>query len=224
MNLPRCRRTAGAPTVRSRRPARLTACPPGAVRTGCGPGPTALGSPDRAQRRAPASTLRSPHGHPARPCTRAAFPPDAGAEEDLLTHRQHPTGDDGASPAHSSTIDFTESVPEPFSRIGDSKGVPAPIQADKRWVVERTHGWMNGFGKLRRCTETKGTVGWTSTSPRSLSRSACSSAVPPAVPLGRTPHLPAPQVTPTAGRSYYSLQGEAILPIRLFLDVDTVAD
>ncbi|MFE2603612.1 IS5 family transposase [Streptomyces mirabilis] len=33
------------------------------------------------------------------------------------------------------------------------KGVPAPIQADKRWVVERSHAWMNGFGKLRRCTE-----------------------------------------------------------------------
>jgi transposase len=22
-----------------------------------------------------------------------------------------------------------------------------------RWVVERTHAWMNGYGKLRRCTE-----------------------------------------------------------------------
>lgn len=33
------------------------------------------------------------------------------------------------------------------------KGVPAPIQAGKRWVVERTHSWMNGYGKLRRCTE-----------------------------------------------------------------------
>lgn len=33
------------------------------------------------------------------------------------------------------------------------KGVPAPIQAGARWVVERTHSWMNGYGKLRRCTE-----------------------------------------------------------------------
>jgi len=33
------------------------------------------------------------------------------------------------------------------------KGVPAPVQAGTRWVVERTHAWMNGFGKLRRCTE-----------------------------------------------------------------------
>ncbi len=33
------------------------------------------------------------------------------------------------------------------------QGVPAPLQAGKRWVVERTQAWMNGFGKLRRCTE-----------------------------------------------------------------------
>ena len=33
------------------------------------------------------------------------------------------------------------------------KGIPAPIQAGTRWVVERTHSWMNGYGKLRRCTE-----------------------------------------------------------------------
>jgi hypothetical protein len=33
------------------------------------------------------------------------------------------------------------------------KGVPAPIQAGKRWPVERLHSWMNGYGKLRRCTD-----------------------------------------------------------------------
>ena len=33
------------------------------------------------------------------------------------------------------------------------KGVPAPLQAGSRWVVERAHSWMNGSGKLRRCTE-----------------------------------------------------------------------
>lgn len=33
------------------------------------------------------------------------------------------------------------------------KGVPSPVQAGARWVVERTHSWMNGYGKLRRCTE-----------------------------------------------------------------------
>jgi transposase len=33
------------------------------------------------------------------------------------------------------------------------KGVPAPVQVGKRWVVERTNSWMNGFGKIRRCTD-----------------------------------------------------------------------
>lgn len=33
------------------------------------------------------------------------------------------------------------------------KGVPAPIQVGKRWPIERTHSWMNGFGKLRRFTD-----------------------------------------------------------------------
>lgn len=33
------------------------------------------------------------------------------------------------------------------------KGIPAPLQAGTRWVVERTHSWMNGYGKLRSCTE-----------------------------------------------------------------------
>ena len=34
------------------------------------------------------------------------------------------------------------------------RSVPAPLQMGKRWVVERTQAWMNGFGKLRSCTET----------------------------------------------------------------------
>lgn len=38
------------------------------------------------------------------------------------------------------------------------KGVPAPLQAGSRWVVERTHAWMNGYGKLRRCTEKRSAV------------------------------------------------------------------
>lgn len=36
------------------------------------------------------------------------------------------------------------------------KGLPAPVQVGKRWVVERTHAWMNGYGKLRRWTEPSG--------------------------------------------------------------------
>jgi transposase len=38
------------------------------------------------------------------------------------------------------------------------KGIPAPVQAGARWVVERTHSWMNGYGKLRRCTEKRAAV------------------------------------------------------------------
>jgi transposase len=38
------------------------------------------------------------------------------------------------------------------------KGVPAPIQAGSRWKVERTHAWMNAYGKLRRCTEKRQAV------------------------------------------------------------------
>lgn len=38
------------------------------------------------------------------------------------------------------------------------KGTAAPIQATRRWPVERTNSWMNGFGKLRRCCERDGTV------------------------------------------------------------------
>ena len=34
-----------------------------------------------------------------------------------------------------------------------TRGLPAPIQASRRWVIERTHAWGNQYGKLRWCTE-----------------------------------------------------------------------
>jgi len=34
-----------------------------------------------------------------------------------------------------------------------TRGQPAPIQAGRRWPVERTHAWANQYGKLRWCTE-----------------------------------------------------------------------
>ena len=34
-----------------------------------------------------------------------------------------------------------------------TRGVPAPIQASRRWPVERTYAWANQYGKLRCCTE-----------------------------------------------------------------------
>ena len=38
------------------------------------------------------------------------------------------------------------------------RGVPAPVQVGRCWVVERTHSWMNGHGKIRRCTDRDGAV------------------------------------------------------------------
>jgi hypothetical protein len=54
--------------------------------------------------------------------------------------------------------DKTRVLLDEFGFTGEiaRKGVPAPIQAGKRWVVERSHSWMNGYGKLRRCTEKDG--------------------------------------------------------------------
>jgi transposase len=34
-----------------------------------------------------------------------------------------------------------------------TRGVPAPVQASRRWPIERTHAWANQYGKLRWCTE-----------------------------------------------------------------------
>jgi hypothetical protein len=34
-----------------------------------------------------------------------------------------------------------------------TQGIPAPIQAGRRRVIERTHAWGNQYGKLRWCTE-----------------------------------------------------------------------
>ncbi len=45
-----------------------------------------------------------------------------------------------------------------FTGVIARKGVPAPIQAGTRWVAERTHAWLNGYGKLRRGTEKRQAV------------------------------------------------------------------
>ncbi len=38
------------------------------------------------------------------------------------------------------------------------KGEKAPIQANQRWHVERTHAWQNAFHRLARCYERGTTV------------------------------------------------------------------
>lgn len=37
-------------------------------------------------------------------------------------------------------------------------GPPAPAHVGERWVVERTHSWLNAFGRLRRCPERSAAV------------------------------------------------------------------
>ena len=70
------------------------------------------------------------------------------------------------------------------------KGTPAPLQATQRWPVERTHSWMNGYGKLRRMTDRDATVaGFTSTSPPRSSPCAHSSSAPATATAG-TPAQP----------------------------------
>jgi transposase len=72
-----------------------------------------------------------------------------------------------------------------------ARGLPAPIQVGRRWVIERTHPWVNQYGKLRWCTERRRVVvefwlllafadrGWSAHPPR-LDR----------LPLGRPPPPP----------------------------------
>lgn len=69
--------------------------------------------------------------------------------DDITTHLDR--GDDGAP---------TRALLQRLGFRGEiaRKGVPAPLQAGTRWVVERTQSWMNGYGKLRRCTERDGRV------------------------------------------------------------------
>jgi transposase len=39
-----------------------------------------------------------------------------------------------------------------------TRGIPAPVQVGRRWVIERTHAWGNQYGKLRWCTERRRVV------------------------------------------------------------------
>jgi transposase len=68
----------------------------------------------------------------------------AGVPEDVTVHLDRGY-DGGPTRALLDALGFAGAIAR--------KGVPAPIQAGARWVVERTHSWMNGYGKLRRCTE-----------------------------------------------------------------------
>ena len=87
------------------------------------------------------------------------------------------------------------------------KGVPSPIQVGKRWVVERTNSWMNGYGKLRRMTDKR------RPDRRLLSLPCCrvrhrTSTHPTSthpLPMGHPAHHPTPQMISIAGRSKLDL-------------------
>ncbi len=80
----------------------------------------------------------------------AAARQQAGALPDVVNVNLDRGYDGAKSRALTVELGFTAEIAR--------KGVPAPIQAGKRWVIERTHSWMNGYGKLRRCTERNGEV------------------------------------------------------------------
>ncbi len=56
--------------------------------------------------------------------------------------------------------DLTRERLEERGLIGviSEKGKPSPLQATKRWVVERTNSWKNAHKKLVWCTERRGWV------------------------------------------------------------------
>ena len=60
-------------------------------------------------------------------------------------------GYDGGPTARSST-------PSASTAPSPARASCALSQAGLRWVVERTHQWMNGYGKLRRRTEKRRAV------------------------------------------------------------------
>jgi hypothetical protein len=81
-----------------------------------------------------------------------------------------------------------------------TRGRPAPVQATRRWPVERTHAWGNQYGKLRWGTERRRIVVqfWLARWPAPRSCSAGSSAAPgpatagTAAPAADPDHLLAP--------------------------------
>ncbi len=108
---------------------------------------------------------------------------------------------DGAPPARCSTTRLRRRH-RPQGRAGPAPGRPA--------LGGRANpGWMNGYGKLRRCTEKPGRSSTsTSSSPPPSSSSAASSNAPAPATAGPPPHHPPPQVTPIAGRSETALMLE----------------
>jgi hypothetical protein len=79
-----------------------------------------------------------------------------------------------------------------------TRGLSAPIQASRCWVIEPTHAWGNQYGKLRWCTERRRTVVafcWRWPAPPSSVAGWSAGSGPP--PAGRPPS-PSPVTPPRA--------------------------
>lgn len=92
-----------------------------------------------------ASAGANRHDQPLLEPTLKAACAQIGRLPDRVTAHLDRGYDSGATRALLHELGFTADIAR--------KGVPAPVQAGRRWVVERSHAWMNGYGKLRRCTE-----------------------------------------------------------------------
>ena len=135
----------------------ITKAPCGGDKAGPSPVDSAQGRPE---------TLGGLRGlrHPARNRLRRRAPARLPAAGPDLRRRPNP-GRNPARPGHQHLDAGYDSgvTRELLAELGfegeiSRKGVPAPIQVGKRWVVERTHAWMNGYGKLRRCTDKDGEI------------------------------------------------------------------
>jgi transposase len=70
-----------------------------------------------------------------------------------------------------------------------TRGMPAPIQAGRRWVIERSHAWGNQYGKLRWRTERRrrsSSFGWPWPTPPSCLVDWC--VAPGSPTAGKTAH------------------------------------
>lgn len=90
------------------------------------------------------------HDSPLLKPTLEAALTQVGAMPDDVTAHLDAAYDNGPSRELLTELGFTDDI--------SRKGVPAPIQVGKRWVVERTNSWLNGYGKLRRCTDRDGKI------------------------------------------------------------------
>lgn len=136
----------------------------GCITKALGGGETAGRSPvDRGKQGLKRSTLTDATGIPLHVVATGANRHDSPLLAPTLAGLEAWGADPGGTTVHLDRgydSDVTRTLLGNLALTGEiaAKGTPAPLQVGKRWVVERTHAWMNGYGKLRRCTERSGRV------------------------------------------------------------------